>query len=286
VAPTSPPLSPERRAARWCRVVASLRTAQLRASYLRVELQQLSTSEAAAALERVCADKDAADPQAAWVVHALVELLADPALAEARELLRAEARAQRLFALERLLRRPFVASKTGTAATPPAGAVVEDEPALLRPEDDPPPASLPDYGRGRPLTLGERKWIARRPPPELIPRILADPHPDVIRNVLASARVTEDDVVRLVTKRPNRPEVLREVARHPRWCHRPRIRLSLVLNPATPPELAIAMAALLRRNELALVIEQSALHPALRAAAIERYERLPPIPEPDDDALQ
>lgn len=275
-------VTPEQRAARWCRVIASLRTAQLRASYLRVELRALSPSAAAAALERVCAAKDSGEPQAAWVVHALVELFADPTLGEAREQLRAEARATRHLALERLLRRPFVA----TASAAPVAGVVVEPPLVVRADEDPPPASLPDYGRGRPLTLGERKSIARRPPPDLIPRVLADPHPDVVRAVLASARLTEDDVVRLVTKRPNRPEILREVARHPRWCHRPRVRLSLVLNPATPTEIAIALAALLRRHELALVMEQSALHPALRAAALERHERLPPMPEPDDDALQ
>jgi hypothetical protein len=276
--------SAEVRAARWRRVVIALHTAQLRAAYLRSELQSLSPADAADALERVCAESDTADERAEAVVHALVELLADPALAEARELLRAEARMRRLLTLERLLRRPYaVRASIGAPA-----AVIDDPrtPRMLHEDEDPPPQSLPDYGKGRPLTLGERKWMARRPPLDLIPRILADPHPDVIRTVLASARVTEDHVVRLVTKRPNRPEVLQEVARHPRWCHRPRVRLSLVLNPATPTELAIALVSLLRRSELALVAEQTALHPALRTAAHERFERLPPMAPEDDGELQ
>jgi hypothetical protein len=263
--------------------VIALHTAQLRAAYLRAELQSLSPADAADALERVCAESDTADARAEAVVHALVELLADPALAEAREALRTEARTRRLLTLERLLRRPFaVRGSLGAPASP--AAIVDDPrtPRMLLEDEDPPP----DYGKGRPLTLGERKWIARRPPPDLIPRILADPHPDVIRTVLASARVTEDDVVRLVTKRPNRPEVLQEVARHPRWCHRPRVRLSLVLNPATPTVLAIALVSLLRRSELALVSEQTALHPALRTAAHERFERLPPMAPEDDGELQ
>ncbi len=264
----------------------ALHTAQLRAAYLRTELQSLSPADAADALELVCVQSDASDERAEAVVHALVELLADPALAEARESLRAEARARHLLTLERLLRRPFAIR--GSLGAPSASVSRGDERAarMLLEDEDPPPASLPDYGKGRPLTLGERKWIARRPPPDLIPRILADPHPDVIRTVLASARVTEEHVVRLVTKRPNRPEVLQEVARHPRWCHRPRVRLSLVLNPATPTELAIALVSLLRRSELALVFEQSALHPALRAAAHERFERLPPMASEDEGELQ
>ncbi len=269
----------DRRAARWCKVVVAVRTAQLLASYLRVELQALSTAEAAEALERVCAASDAGDERAEAVVHALVEVLTDPALEAAREELRDEARGQRHLTLERLLRRPY-ASGASSTRLPRAEAARPAE------DDDPPASSLPDYGKGRPLTLGERKSLARRPPPELIPKILADPHPDVVRMVLASARITEDHVVRLATRRPNRPEVLQELARHPRWCHRPRVRLSLVLNPATPTPIAIALASLLRRHELALVIEQSALHPALRAAALERYERLPPISAEDEPELQ
>ncbi|MFI5303124.1 MAG: hypothetical protein ACHREM_33960, partial [Polyangiales bacterium] len=122
-----------------------------------------------------------------------------------------------------------------------------------------------------------------RPPVELLPRLLSDPHPDVIRMVLSSARLTEDLVVRVATKRPGRSEILSEIARHSRWCHRPRVRLSLVLNPATPVDVAIAMSALLLRGELQLVAASSAVHPALRAAALERFERMPPMSRRDDD---
>jgi hypothetical protein len=162
---------------------------------------------------------------------------------------------------------------------------IEEEIALST-DSEPRPRDVPDYGRGRPLTLGERKSIARRPPPHLLPKVLADPHPDVIRNLLAASRLTEDDVVRLATKRPNKPEVLLEVARHPRWCQRPRVRLALVLNPMTPNEIAIAMIALLRRNELKSVVDATALHPAVRAAARERLARRPPMPPTEGGAVQ
>jgi hypothetical protein len=120
----------------------------------------------------------------------------------------------------------------------------------------------------------------------LLAKVLADPHPDVVRNALATPRLTEDDVVRMVTRRPGHAETLGEVARHPRWCHRPRVRAALVLNPATPPQLAIALVALLRRPELALVVEATALHPAVRSAARERLERLPPMRKADGGSVQ
>jgi hypothetical protein len=269
-------------------VIIALRTSQLRAAWLREELRAMPVAAAAAALEELCLEAEAGKAPAAAALHALVELLADPTLGPAREALRTEARTQRLFTLERLLRRPFVARRDAhhaegpKTARPQALTGMEDASTMQREET----RDLPDYGRGRPLTLGERKSIARRPPPELLHKVLADPHPDVVRNVLASARVTEDDVVRMVTRRPGKAETLAEVARHPRWCHRPRVRVALVLNPATPTDLSITMLSLLLRSQLMTVIESQALHPAVRTAARERLERLPPVRRTPDGSMQ
>jgi len=277
----------EAEARRWAKVIVSLRTAQLRVAWLRETLRAQPAAVAADVLEIACGLADGADDRAEALLHALVELLADPAMDEARDALRAEARTRKLLTLERLLRRPFVTKVRIPIGSEPAHGHDQElghalgEVALSGDEEQPQGRDVPDYGRGRPLTLGERKMMARRPPPELLPKILADPHPDVIRNLLMAPRLTEDDVVTLVTRRPNRAEVLQQVAIHPRWCQRPRVRNALVLNPSTPTSVAIAMVALLRRNELRDVILAKALHPAVRAAAQERYARRPPIPEPD-----
>jgi hypothetical protein len=275
-------------AVRWGRVIVALRTSQLRAAWLREELRAMPVASAAEALEELCREAEGGKQRAVTALHALVELLADPTLRDAREALRSEARVRHLFTLERLLRRPFVAKRDvhhaegPKSGRPQALTGMEDGAALQREET----RDLPDYGRGRPLTLGERKSIARRPPPELLHKVLADPHPDVVRNVLASARVTEDDVVRMVTRRPGKAETLAEVARHPRWCHRPRVRVALVLNPATPTDLSMTMLSLLLRSELMTVIESQALHPAVRSAARERLERLPPVRRAPDGSMQ
>jgi len=278
---------PSTRARRWARVLVSLRTSQLRVAWLREELRALPVADAAEALEEICAAADAADVRAEAFVHALVELLAEPAMTEARDALRFEARRRKFLTLERLLRRPFVAlAQSGPESARGDRPELDDEIALTNDNAEPRAKDVPDYGRGRTLTLGERKSLARRPPPHLLPKVLADPHPDVIRNVLASARLTEDDVVRLATKRPGKAEVLQEVARHPRWCQRPRVRMALVMNPATPSELAISMIALLRRNELKSVAEATILHPAIRAAASERLARRPPMAPGSDGTVQ
>jgi hypothetical protein len=130
---------------------------------------------------------------------------------------------------------------------------------------------------GRPLTLGERKSLARRPDRETLLRLFADPHPDVMRRLLGNPRVTEDDVVRLAARRPGRAELLAEIARETRWVHRPRVRMALVMNPATPLEIAARIAGLLLRPELALVVASPGVPAPVRALCVEHLERRPPV---------
>jgi hypothetical protein len=63
----------------------------------------------------------------------------------------------------------------------------------------------------------------------------------------------------------------------PRWAHRVKVRMAIVLNPDTPAALAIPMLALLVRHELKLVADAPALSPALRAAAHDLLARRPPV---------
>src|SRR5260221_6841748 len=94
---SEPPSSDELCAARWTRVIVSLRTSQLRMAYLREELRKLPVATAATALEVLCARAEEAHLGASAAMHALVELLSSPALADAREGLRREARESKLL---------------------------------------------------------------------------------------------------------------------------------------------------------------------------------------------
>jgi hypothetical protein len=126
---------------------------------------------------------------------------------------------------------------------------------------------------GKPLSLGERKSIARRRDRNLLARVLRDPHPDVIRILLDNPALVEDDVVRLCAKRPVPSEVLGVVFRHPRWIVRPRVRLTLALNPHTPEEVALQILPHLSSTELRSVARSGQLSDTLRAACFERRDR-------------
>jgi hypothetical protein len=146
-----------------------------------------------------------------------------------------------------------------------------DTAALLQPR--PPareaeePLAVPDFGKGRAVTLGERKALARGRDRDLLARVLRDPHPDVIRILLGNPALTEDDVLRLVAQRPVAPEVLREVFRSTRWILRYRVRRAIVKNPFTPVDVALQLAAHLNAQDARDVVGSAELPPPVRDAA-------------------
>jgi hypothetical protein len=130
---------------------------------------------------------------------------------------------------------------------------------------------------GREHTLGERRSLARRPDRRAFDTLIGDPHPMVIRLLLDNPKMTEDDVVRLATRRPARADLSREIARSPRWVRRARIRMAILLNPGSPPEVSMVRLGLCTRGELRDVIEDTLGPVALRATAVELLDRRPPM---------
>jgi hypothetical protein len=182
-------------------------------------------------------------------------------------MLREEAAANPLLSLARFLRRPVTLPSRGRSATA-EGRALSKAASEQR---------VPDYVPGRTFTLGERKALARRPNRKAMDKLLADPHPAVIRTLLANPKVVEDDIVRVAARRPNSPEILAEIARSSRWAHRVRVRMAVILNPDTPIGLAIPMLALLVRAELRQVVRTTYLASMLRAAAGDLLARRPPV---------
>jgi hypothetical protein len=121
----------------------------------------------------------------------------------------------------------------------------------------------------RPLSLGERKALARTNRRDQISLLLRDPHPDVVTILLGNPHVTESDVVRVAAARPAVPSALALIAAHPRWSVRHAIKRALVLNPATPLADAIRIATTLPRADLAELSRDAAVPEVLRAHAAD-----------------
>ena len=122
---------------------------------------------------------------------------------------------------------------------------------------------------GRPLTLGERKSLARTHDREQLLMLLRDPHPAVVAILLDNPHLTEPDVVRVAAMRPAVPDALAAIAHHARWSVRHAVKRALVLNPATPLADAMRLATTLRAAELVELAADPSLPEALRRHAAE-----------------
>lgn len=123
--------------------------------------------------------------------------------------------------------------------------------------------------RGRALTLGERKSLARSHARDALLLLVKDPHPDVVAILLDNPHLVEDDVVRIAATRPGVAPTLAIVAAHERWSTRYAVRRALVLNPATPLHLAVRLATTLRPADLRELARDSLVAPALRTHAAQ-----------------
>jgi hypothetical protein len=121
----------------------------------------------------------------------------------------------------------------------------------------------------RPLTLGERKALARTHRRDKLLLLIRDPHPQVVAIVLDNPHVTEQDVVKMAAARPAVPESLSKIAAPPGWWVRHPVTRGLVRNPSTPLAAAIRSATTLRAPELVELANDHSLPETLRKHASE-----------------
>lgn len=116
------------------------------------------------------------------------------------------------------------------------------------------------------LTLGERRALARRAVGADLDRLLRDPDPVVITNLLNNRRTTEDLVVRVCARRPVRSGVLGVVVRSS-WVQRARVRLALVQNPHLSQRYALTLLVLLAPGDHLRIAADATLPPQVRLSA-------------------
>lgn len=227
------------------RRIMGMLDAQMRTAYLRHTLLSMPPHEVADLLSIARAYAEARQPRHAQLLHCM-------SLALSHETCRA-------------LKQAVAAVLSGRDEAGLARCL--SEPGRI---DDEESQRVPDFGMGRPVTLGERKSLARRNDRELIARVLRDPHPDVMRILLGNPRLTENDVLRLCARRPVASDVLREVWKCPRWIVRYPIKVALVLNPYTPLDIGLQLVPLLHGQDVRRVLAAADLSPELQAACRSR----------------
>jgi hypothetical protein len=238
------------RARRFKRALLSLAELSLRLGWLDSELRHAPAQPMAELLEHVIGQSETSDPDAREALITIALWTAGHADTATLEKLRAAAFEQRHVSLQRVIRR----------VTPPSQPPEAGEPRV------------PDYGTGRELSLGERKSLARHADRNGFDRLLKDPHPMVIRQLLGNPRTTEADVVRVIAVRPARAPLIQEVART-HWLTRGRVRMSILQNPGAPPSVAVPLVGLCTRYELAEIVRAGDVQAIVRLTAGELLER-------------
>ncbi len=143
-------------------------------------------------------------------------------------------------------------------STPAAADAAKREAALQ---------TRPIEPRGRPLTLGERKSLARGRDRQELTKLLCDPHPAVVEILLGNPHITEADVLALASRRPSLPRALEMIYASERWIARHPVKRALVLNPNTPIAIASALVITLHDADVREVARDVNLSGAVRAQA-------------------
>lgn len=236
-----------------------------------IRTEQLASLLIAARMQAEARDEDAGVYEGLFLSLAIV-LTGDRA-EEIRRRIGAIGRARNLPELAALstLDPMQVAPKKSTRPLdlPPAIAAALDisEKVPVSGPGTPPQLRVPDLGLGRPVSLGERKSLARTRDRTLLLRVLRDPSPDVVKILLENPTLTETDILRLVSRRPVNDAVLREVFGCVRWAVQYRIRLALVKNPHTPLDIAVLLTATLRDRDAQVIFASPELDETVRKVA-------------------
>lgn len=242
----------------WLKTIGSLTEHALQVSYARSELMAPPLFEVAQALNAVCQRAEQSEPSAREALGAFVPVAVDADHLAQIEALRNVALETHLLALGRLLR-----------ASTRAGHHLDREPT----------GQVAEREDGRPLSLGERRALARRPSRAVLEKLLRDPNPMVAELVLKNPRIIEHDIVRMAAFRPANPSVIQEIAKA--WSRRARVRMAVTLNPGAPPAVAVPLLGLLTRPELDQIGRAADVSKVVRATAIELFELRPPLPAAD-----
>lgn len=124
----------------------------------------------------------------------------------------------------------------------------------------------------RRMAAGEKVALARFADAELFQALFTDGDVRVLEALLQNPRLTPEDVQRwLATGRPS-PEALAWLAGDGRWASRPSVRSALLLHPATPRAVGLALLTRATREELRRLCEFPGADALLAACAEKLLE--------------
>ena len=122
------------------------------------------------------------------------------------------------------------------------------------------------------VSLGKRRSLAKTQAKDTLDRLLSDPDPIVIANLLVNPRITEHDILKIASKRPNSPRILKLLATNQKWSRRYKVIKAIVLNPYSPPRISMVLLEFLMGQDIKLVATDRTIHPQVKMGAEELLE--------------
>lgn len=123
------------------------------------------------------------------------------------------------------------------------------------------------------LPLGVKRSFAKKIDKNLLKRMLLDKDPLVVKYLLNNPLITEKDVLKIVSSRPNTASVIKVVFASDRWVKSYHIKEAIIKNPYSPFRIALTLLFSMNKKELKQIETDATLHPEIRIEA-ERMQKL------------
>lgn len=117
------------------------------------------------------------------------------------------------------------------------------------------------------MGVGEKIEIARTVAGRVLKMLTSDASPRVVAALLENPRLTQGDLLPMVSNEASVPRVLELVARDRRWGARYDIRLALCRNPRTPVAVTLELLASIRKPDLRAVAADHRISRSVRQRA-------------------
>ncbi len=123
------------------------------------------------------------------------------------------------------------------------------------------------------LPLGIKRSFAKKMDKHLLKRMLQEKDPIVVKYLINNPLITEKEVLKIISDRPNTVNVIKTVYGSEKWIKNYNVKAAIIKNPYSPFRIALLLLFWMNSKELKEVRIDETLHPELRIEA-ERLEKL------------
>ena len=117
------------------------------------------------------------------------------------------------------------------------------------------------------IPLGLKKTLAKSRQKHLLDKLVYEEDPIIIRNLLNNTQVTERDVLKIITRRPIRKQIIQEVLNSKKWIDRYTVKKAIIRNPYTPTDIALNLLHYMLLQDIRVIAQDAGLHFLVRDTA-------------------